>query len=504
MNPTACSGEVFYDWFPTLRQNVADRIAATTGSDVDHTAPGVVSLLPMVPKTTGATTMPFGLCSRTRDRLQVSDFDVSGTSPGWTIESLSGKASTYRAVVAPPGEGRPDEGTVSLTLSHSSVEDLGSNIGPEGEPKATVNYIHDDTAPQMVLYQEPHRTASNAAAFDWTVTWTEPVLGFTVSESRGGRRRGYVNWLLGQDADYEFMTKQPTPSNGTFTVSLLAGVATDLAGNPSEASAIITIKSDRSDPTTGTPKVSLRSGTTPNGGALRVAVGSAGTDTGPAEWVVRRPSKLRRQGVRADRLQGDRRLAPLEHDPGPHLPVRDPGPRQAGNIGDWKAGPTLKPALTQQTSGSINWSGVTKTTSYPSYSGGSQRYLGAAGASASYTTSARSLSFVTTRGPSRGSARIYVDGVLQATVNLNASTTTYQFVAFSKTWSSVGTHTIKVVSVGTPVARVDIDAFGVIRTRSGPALRGPGGERAMRRARLVIARNSRRCWPGWIWLVSSP
>ena len=77
---------------------------------------------------------------------------------------------------------------------------------------------------------------------------------------------------------------------------------------------------------------------------------------------------------------------------------------RAGNIGDWKAGPTLKPALTQQTSGSINWSGVTKTTSYPSYSGGSQRYLGAAGASASYTTSARSLSFVTTRGPSRGSA----------------------------------------------------------------------------------------------------
>ena len=87
-------------------------------------------------------------------------------------------------VVAPPGEGRPDEGTVSLTLSHSSVEDLGSNIGPEGEPKATVNYIHDDTAPQMVLYQEPHRTASNAAAFDWTVTWTEPVLGFTVSDGK--------------------------------------------------------------------------------------------------------------------------------------------------------------------------------------------------------------------------------------------------------------------------------------------------------------------------------
>jgi hypothetical protein len=36
-------------------------------------------------------------------------------------------------------------------------------------------------------------------------------------------------------------------------------------------------------------------------------------------------------------------------------------------------------------------------------------------------------------------------------------------VAFAKTWSTAGTHRITVVSVGTPVPRVDIDAFGVIR-----------------------------------------
>jgi hypothetical protein len=81
----------------------------------------------------------------------------------------------------------------------------------------------------------------------------------------------------------------------------------------------------------------------------------------------------------------------------------------------------------------------------------------------SYTTTARSLSFITTRSSIRGSATIYIDGVLAATVDLHASTATYQFVAFSQIWSTVGTHTIKVVSVGTPVPRVDIDAFGVIR-----------------------------------------
>jgi hypothetical protein len=30
-------------------------------------------------------------------------------------------------------------------------------------------------------------------------------------------------------------------------------------------------------------------------------------------------------------------------------------------------------------------------------------------------------------------------------------------------WSSVGTHTIKIVSVGSPYPRIDIDAFGVMR-----------------------------------------
>ena len=137
----------------------------------------------------------------------------------------------------------------------------------------------------------------------------------------------------------------------------------------------------------------------------------------------------------------------------------------AGNVGAWHAGATIKAALTQQTSSAVHFSGPSKTTSFSPYSGGSERYLAAAGASASYTTTARSLSFVTTVSSIRGSAQVYIDGVLQATLDLNDPTTTYRFAAFSKSWSSVGTHTIRIVSVGSPVARVDIDAFAVIRSR---------------------------------------
>src|SRR5207253_2783573 len=97
---------------------------------------------------------------------------------------------------------------------------------------------------------------------------------------------------------------------------------------------------------------------------------------------------------------------------------------KAGNIGAWRAGATITPVLTQQTSTAVHFSGASNQTTSSLYSGGSERYLAAAGASASYTTTARSLSFITTVGPNRGSARVYIDGVLQTTVNLNNASTT--------------------------------------------------------------------------------
>jgi hypothetical protein len=137
---------------------------------------------------------------------------------------------------------------------------------------------------------------------------------------------------------------------------------------------------------------------------------------------------------------------------------------RAGNVGAWKAGPTLRPALLQQTNSLVHFSGPSKTTYLNAFSGGSQRYLAAAGSSASLRTSARALSFVTTRGPGRGAVKIYVDGVYQTTIDLGDPTTTYRYVAFSKQWASAGVHTIKVVAVSTPGGlRVDVDAFGVIR-----------------------------------------
>jgi hypothetical protein len=468
VNPTDCPGETFYRWFGTLRQDVADRIAATTGSTVDHTAPGVISLKSMLPDGTGATSIPFGLLFKEPvTGLTATDFTVGGTSSGWTVGSVTGKASGYTVTVeAPSGGGLPDPGTVTLTLADSSVRDLAANVGPGAAVSATATYAHDSVAPTFVLYQKPHRGTSNAESFDWSVTFSEPVKGFTVDDIHlGGPDAGEweIEWLLGQGANYEFVTRQPALSNGTFTVSLPAGAVTDLAGNPAPASPVVTIKADRSAPTTGTPKVQLDKGTTLNGAALRAGVVGAGTDVGPAgigSYDVRRSYDGGAYVAIGTVASGE--ALPWSLTPGHAYRFETRAHDRAGNVGGWVAGPTLHPALTQQTSSSVHWSGATTTLLSTRYSGGSLRYLAAVGAGATYTTTARSLSFVTAKGPTRGTAEIWIDGVSQGMVVLTDPSTTLRYVAFSKTWSSVGTHTIRIVSVGSP-ARVDIDAFGVIR-----------------------------------------
>jgi hypothetical protein len=135
----------------------------------------------------------------------------------------------------------------------------------------------------------------------------------------------------------------------------------------------------------------------------------------------------------------------------------------AGNVGPWKAGTSFRMNVSQETSSSVKFSGTWKTASSTSYSGGSLRSTTTSGASATYTFTGRAIGFVSSRGPNRGSVKVYIDGVYVKTVSLYASALSFGSAAFQKTWSSSGKHTIKVVAIansGHP--RVDVDAFEVI------------------------------------------
>jgi GH25 family lysozyme M1 (1,4-beta-N-acetylmuramidase) len=130
------------------------------------------------------------------------------------------------------------------------------------------------------------------------------------------------------------------------------------------------------------------------------------------------------------------------------------------NTSAWVQGPALKAAITQQTSTSVTWSGSWRTVSTSGASGGSLRYATRAGASATFRFTGSSVEWVAAKGTSRGSARILVDGKYAATVSLHATSTHYRAIVFACNWKVNGTHTIKIVVLGTAGhPRVDVDAF---------------------------------------------
>ena len=130
------------------------------------------------------------------------------------------------------------------------------------------------------------------------------------------------------------------------------------------------------------------------------------------------------------------------------------------NTSAWKLGDTVSTLLSEQYAPAIRYSGGWRTLMTSRSHGGSQRYAATAGASATYTFTGSSVGWVATRGPNRGTARVYVDGAYAGTINLYSGIYQWRRVVFARNFGSVGTHTLKIVTNGTaghPV--VDVDAL---------------------------------------------
>ncbi len=97
---------------------------------------------------------------------------------------------------------------------------------------------------------------------------------------------------------------------------------------------------------------------------------------------------------------------------------------------------------------------------------GKARSTKARSAKASLQFTGTAIAWVGPVGPSRGKARVYIDGRLVTTVNTWASTFRASRVLFTKSWAKVGTHRISIVANGTPGhPMVALDAFLVRRER---------------------------------------
>jgi subtilisin family serine protease len=136
---------------------------------------------------------------------------------------------------------------------------------------------------------------------------------------------------------------------------------------------------------------------------------------------------------------------------------------QAGNTGAYVYGNSFAVRRygdsTALASWSSGWVWADNSTSF----GGEVRASSKAGASVTVRFAGKGIGWISRTGPTRGKARVYVDGVLVKTVDTHGPTRAKQ-VVFAANHLSNAPHTLKIVVLGTSGRpRVDVDGFVVLR-----------------------------------------
>ena len=132
-------------------------------------------------------------------------------------------------------------------------------------------------------------------------------------------------------------------------------------------------------------------------------------------------------------------------------PTRHRRPARPGRC----ARPT-RPASSHYSEGSpmIAYSAAWRSASYSRYAGGAVRYATKAGAKATFTFNGSRVTWYGPVGPTRGQARVYVDGKLARTVDLHSRSFAARSAVFSKAWAKAGKHTLVIEVVGTAAPSV--------------------------------------------------
>jgi hypothetical protein len=136
---------------------------------------------------------------------------------------------------------------------------------------------------------------------------------------------------------------------------------------------------------------------------------------------------------------------------------------RAGNWSAWTESAAYTPQVSQDTSPTLHRVGGWHWYRRRELSGGSSLYSTHRGSSLTRTFTGRAVALVVAKGPLRGKAQVWIDGLLVATIDTHRTKNQYRVLAYTGRWATAGRHSIRVVVLGTVHRpRVDIDAFVIV------------------------------------------
>ena len=242
--------------------NNSNTAATSKTVTVDVDRPTVTISVPSGIQTgTFSATITF---SETISNFVQSDVSLTGSAASITAWSANAANTVYTATITPTASG-----TVTVSVDANVVTDAASNQNTAATSKTVT--VRVDTDPPGVSISVPlgvqtgtdgTRTRSTSSVsvtvpsgrletgtFDVTITFTEPVSGFEQADLSltGTAAASITAWKTTDNTVY---TPTITPSrSGIVTLGVLAGVATDAAGNPNTAATSKTVTVDVDRPT---------------------------------------------------------------------------------------------------------------------------------------------------------------------------------------------------------------------------------------------------------------
>ncbi len=132
-----------------------------------------------------------------------------------------------------------------------------------------------------------------------------------------------------------------------------------------------------------------------------------------------------------------------------------------GNVGQWYAGPAFDSKLVQDKNKRMGWSpGDWQREEVTAASAGTVTYATRPGSQSALKFTGRAVAWISTMGPDRGRAQIYVNGNLVGEVDLYAPEYRYRVLVFSKVWKASKERIIRFDVLDEPERpRVDVDAI---------------------------------------------
>jgi hypothetical protein len=133
---------------------------------------------------------------------------------------------------------------------------------------------------------------------------------------------------------------------------------------------------------------------------------------------------------------------------------------KAGNVGAWATGATFRVSRFSEINTRVTYTGTWALSKSTAFWGGQVKAATKLDARASFRFTGRSVAWVTSTGPTRGKAEVFINGSRVATIDLYSATAVNRKVVWVGSSATAVDRTIMIRVLGTSGRpRVDLDAF---------------------------------------------